>query len=91
MAEVYLSEFTEKHIDQLISWVDGPSSSNLWASRTYAYPLTCEKVQVQLKRSTATPIELKIFNIVVKDHDEVVGHVELDKFDHHAHCARMVA
>lgn len=83
MTEIILSEFTDKDINQLIKWVDAPSSANLWASRTYAYPLTPEKIQVQLTRSQRTPVELKIFNITLKKSGEIVGHVELDKFDHH--------
>ena len=86
---VRLEPFSESDIETLIGWVDRPGASDLWASRTYPFPLTREIVQSHLERTKSTPCELVAFKILKNDHQKPVGHVELDRFDHQTHSVRI--
>lgn len=86
---IRLLPFTESDIPNLVRWVDAPGASDLWASRTYQYPLSNEKVANHLKKTDLHPKELSIFKIVVDGQTEPLGHVELDKFDHHSKSVRI--
>jgi RimJ/RimL family protein N-acetyltransferase len=86
---IRLIPFTEIDIPNLIRWVDAPGSSDLWASRTYRYPLSAETVANHIKKADRSPKELSVFKIVSDGHLEPLGHVELDKFDHHSQSVRI--
>jgi len=85
---IQLTPFTEDDIPVLISWVDKPGASDLWASRTYPYPVSAAKVNAHLEKTKRNPVELSVFKILAPD-NLVAGHVELDKFDHHSQSARI--
>jgi len=88
MEKIELVPFQETDIEKLISWVDRPNASDLWASRTYPYPLTRAMVEKHFQKTKNTPTELLIFKIINSE-KKTIGHVELDKFDHHCQSVRI--
>lgn len=87
--KIILEPFVENDISKLITWIDKPGASDLWASRTYPYPVTHKKVEEHLKKTQLFPTELSVFKIVSVEKNLTVGHVELDKFDHHSRSVRI--
>jgi RimJ/RimL family protein N-acetyltransferase len=85
---IKLAHFSENDIPQLIKWVDRPEASDLWASTTYQYPLTKEKVLEHLTKTQKNPLQLIVFKIV-NENEETLGHAELDHFDLQSQSARI--
>ena len=86
---IQILPFTENDIPNLISWIDKPGASDLWASRTYQYPLSEETVLKHLQKTSLSPKELFVFKIKSSECDHPVGHVELDKIDYQSQSARI--
>lgn len=76
--EIKIEFFSESDIPHLINWVDKPGASELWASRTYQYPLSKDKILEHLMKTQKRPVELVVFKIV-NEKGETLGHAELDK------------
>ncbi|HXH31809.1 MAG TPA: GNAT family protein [Bacteriovoracaceae bacterium] len=86
---IKLMSFEENDIPNLIRWVPGPGASDLWASRTYPYPLSELMVSTHLQKADRRPVELRVYKVVVEGSAEPVGHVELDHFDHQVQSVRI--
>jgi RimJ/RimL family protein N-acetyltransferase len=85
---IHIEPFTEDDIAQLIKWIDKPGASNLWASRTYIYPLSRETVLLQMEKTKLHPQKLMIFKIV-NHFKQTVGHVELDQVNNESQSVRI--
>lgn len=75
-----LVPFTEQDIDRLISWIASPEELFVWTADRFAYPLTREAFQEEMRKSAQLGDRL-FFKAVDAESGDVIGHIELGGID----------
>lgn len=81
---IALKEMTKSDFPMIVDWVRSTNRDFLyqWAGSSYEYPLTVEQMEHQYSRGINTPESgAYLFLIVDLDTDEILGTVQLGKWD----------
>jgi RimJ/RimL family protein N-acetyltransferase len=82
---ITLSKLTPRDFDTFKSWIDSEEELVQFAGNFFTYPLTDE----QLHNYINDP-QRKAFKVILKETDEVIGHVELNLENNNPRLSRLI-
>lgn len=89
---IELKPLQREDYSKVVEWNKDKTSDFLhqWAGDAYKYPLTEEQIEKFISDSTADISKaITVYKIVMKDTDEVVGTIELRRYDKEENTARV--
>lgn len=86
-----LMPFNEEDCDRLIGWVPDARFLLLWAGPGYTWPLDRKQLMATLERTRGFRPVYFMFKAVEGETGDVIGHIELQRYERHAgHIGRVL-